>query len=444
MQTEARTNRKVRLPIPQLRSVAAGPAPAVPAEPAAPAPQTAQAALEALNRSFAAFVEKNDERLAQIENRGSDDVVTREAVDRINAEVGEMNNAVQAIVKQVTAGAALTGGTDTDAANAEYAKKFRGFLAGNVSREAMANIRSPRADLSTLSDPDGGFLVPTETELAVGRVAGTISVMRSISQVVSVGASSYTKQVNLGGSGSGWVGEKQDRNKTATPELSELKFDTHEIYAQPAVTQALLDDARLDISAWLGGEIAIEFEEKEGAAFVSGDGNAKPQGFLSASKVANASHAWGKLGFITSGVAAALTDGSNNGADRMIDTVYSLKAAYRGNGAWLMNDLTQAIVRKFKNSEGDYLWQPSIQVGTPATLLGYSAFTDDNMPDVAANAFPIAFGDFQRGYLIVDRQGIRVLPDPFTSKPKVLIYTTKRVGGGVQNYEAIKLLKVAA
>jgi HK97 family phage major capsid protein len=199
----------------------------------------------------------------------------------------------------------------------------------------------------------------------------------------------------------------------------------------------------VDIAAWLADEVSIAFSEAEGTAFISGSGVNRPRGLLSYDTVADASYAWGKLGYVVSGVAAALTDSTNNGIDALLNLVYAPKQGYRQNARFLMNRKTQSVVRKIKSkTEELYLWQPSVQAGQPATLAGYPIVDDDNMPDIAAGVFPIAFGDFQRGYLIVDRQGVRVLRDPFTNKPYVHFYTTKRVGGGVQNFEALKLLKI--
>jgi HK97 family phage major capsid protein len=301
-----------------------------------------------------------------------------------------------------------------------------------------------KASLRTDSDPDGGYVVPDQMESTIDRVLGTVSAMRSIARVISISAGTYKKLVNQGGATGGWVGERESRPETSTPTLSELTFPAMELYANPAATQTLLDDARISIEQWLADEVSIVFAEKEGAAFISGTGVNQPRGLLSYDTVADASYAWGKLGYVVSGVTAALTDGTHNGADALTDLVYSIKQGYRQNSRFLMNRKTQAAIRKFKSkTEELYLWQPSIQVGQPATILGYPVTDDDNMPDATAGGnLPIAFGDFQRGYLIVDRMGIRVLRDPFTNKPYVHFYTTKRVGGGVQNFEAIKLLKI--
>jgi HK97 family phage major capsid protein len=215
-----------------------------------------------------------------------------------------------------------------------------------------------------------------------------------------------------------------------------------ELYAMPAATATLLDDAAVNIDEWIAGEVELTFAVQEGAAFVNGDGSSKPKGFLAYDTVANASWVWGKLGYIASGAAGAFA--SSNPSDALVDLIYALKAGYRQNGAFVMNRKTQATIRKFKDSGGGYLWQPPAQAGGRASLMTFPLVEAEDMPDIAANALSVAFGDFRRGYLIVDRQGVRVLRDPYSAKPYVLFYTTKRVGGGVQDFDALKLLKFAA
>jgi HK97 family phage major capsid protein len=210
----------------------------------------------------------------------------------------------------------------------------------------------------------------------------------------------------------------------------------------PAATQTLLDDAQVDIEQWLANEVQIVFAEQEGAAFINGDGSAKPTGFLHYTAVADASWSWGNLGYIASGAAGAFA--TEDPADALINLAYAPKQGYRANGTWVMNRKTESLIRKFKDGDDNYIWQPGVAAGQSASLLGYPVAEAEDMPDIAANSLSIAFGDFARGYLIVDRVGINVLRDPFSAKPYVLFYTTKRVGGGVQNFEAIKLMKFAA
>ena len=210
----------------------------------------------------------------------------------------------------------------------------------------------------------------------------------------------------------------------------------------PAATQTLLDDSQVDIEQWLADEVQIVFAEQEGAAFVNGDGTNKPTGFLHYTAVADASWSWGNLGYIASGADGAFA--SSNPADALINLAYAPKQGYRANGRWVMNRKTESTVRKFKDTTGNYIWQPGLSAEQPATLFGYPVTEAEDMPDIASNSLSIAFGDFTRGYLVVDRVGVRVLRDPYSAKPYVLFYTTKRVGGGVQNFEAIKLMKFAA
>jgi HK97 family phage major capsid protein len=207
----------------------------------------------------------------------------------------------------------------------------------------------------------------------------------------------------------------------------------------PAATQMLLDDAVVD--QWIAEEVETAFAEQESAAFVSGDGVNKPRGFLASPTVANASWSWGNLGYLATGGPAFP---ATNPSDILVELVYALRAGYRQNAAFVMNRKTQGLVRRFKDTNGAYLWQPPASAGAPATLMGFPVVEAEDMPDVAANALAVAFGDFRRGYLVVDRAGVRVLRDPYSAKPYVLFYTTKRVGGGVQDFDAIKLLKFAA
>jgi HK97 family phage major capsid protein len=181
---------------------------------------------------------------------------------------------------------------------------------------------------------------------------------------------------------------------------------------------------------------------QEGAAFGNGDGSNKPKGFLSYTTVANGSWTWGNIGYIASGAAGAFA--SSNPSDALVDLVYAVKAGYRQNGSFVMNRKTQAAVRKFKDEGGNYLWQPPAQAGGRASLMTFPVVEAEDMPDIDDDSLSVAFGDFGRGYLVVDRAGVRVLRDPFTAKPYVLFYTTKRVGGGVQDFDAIKVLKFAA
>ncbi|KAB1085775.1 phage major capsid protein [Neorhizobium galegae] len=238
------------------------------------------------------------------------------------------------------------------------------------------------------------------------------------------------------------IAETTARPQTNTPQLTELSFPTMELYAMPAATQSLLDDSAVDIEAWIAGEVDIVFAEQEGDAFIRGDGTNKPKGFLSYPTVAEGSWSWGNIGHIATGVAGGWK--STGPSDTLIEVIYALKAGHRQNGTFMMNRKAQGDIRKFKDGDGNYLWRPPVSAGQPASLMGFQIAEAEEMPDVAENSLSIAFGDFRSGYLVVDRAGVRILRDPYSAKPYVLFYTTKRVGGGVQNFEAIKVVKFAA
>jgi HK97 family phage major capsid protein len=405
-----------------------------------------KAILAELKKTFEDFKAEYDQELGDLK-KGMGDVVQSEKVDRINAEITDLTKAlddVNATMAALKAGGAT--GNAADPAKREHSETFaKWFRKGERAIDADLHDLEVKASLTTQSDPDGGYLVPEEMASTIDRVVGTVSVMRDLATVMSIGTDTYKKLVNMGGAGSGWVGEEEARPETDTPTLRELVFNAMELYANPATTQRALDDARLDIANWLANEVSTEFAEQEGTAFISGNGVDRPRGILGYDTVANASYAWGKLGFIVSGKAdgflAPTTSASP--ADAMIDTYYALKQQYRNGATWLMSDATMGTVRKFKDPEGNFIWAPPSGTADVPTVLSKPVATDDNMDAVAANNLPVAFGNFQRGYLIVDRFGTRVLRDPYTNKPYVHFYTTKRVGGGVQNFEAIKLLKIS-
>jgi HK97 family phage major capsid protein len=395
--------------------------------------------IEDLGRSFETFKAENDKRLKEIETKGNADPLLVEKVEKINAEISQiaaMKKQLEALETVAGRGAFGGGTSELDQAKAEYKagfeKWFRKGVEGNLAQLAV------QASASTLDDTAGGFTVPEEMAATIDRIAGVSSAMRRLASVITIGTDTYKKLVNQGGASSGWVGEKGTRSETDSPTLKEIAINTKEIYAMPAATQKLLDDSSVDIAAWLGNEVAIEFAEEEGAAFIEGDGVSEPKGLESYDTVANASYAWGKIGYIASGAASAFTN-----ADKLFDLQHALKPIYRNGASFLMNDATLLHIRKFKDGEGNYLWRPGLLEGAPDTLLGKPVEIDDNVADIGAGAYPIYFANFKRAYLIVDRFGIRVLRDPYSSKPYILFYTTKRVGGGIVMYEAIKALKIA-
>jgi HK97 family phage major capsid protein len=388
--------------------------------------------------AFEAFKDANDERLAELEKRGGD-VVSEEKVDRINRALDEQKKALDELT--LSASRPLMGETKAmpDRMTRERKAAFDRYMRkGDVSGFSSLEVKA----LSEGSNPDGGYVVPLEIGETIDRILAKASPIRAIASVQQIGSSVYRKPITSVAAASGWTGETDSVSQTNAPTISAIDFPAMELYAMPAATQPLLDDAQVDIEQWLANEVQIVFAEQEGAAFVTGDGSNKPTGFLHYTTAADASWVWGKLGYIASGADGAFA--SSDPADALINLAYAPKQGYRANATWVMNRKTESTVRKFKDSTDNYIWQPGTAAGQPATLLGYSVAEAEDMPDIASNSYSIAFGDFARGYLIVDRVGIRTLRDPFSAKPYVLFYTTKRVGGGVQNFEAIKLMKFAA
>jgi len=386
--------------------------------------------------AFEAFKEANDERLQQIENRVSADVVTTEKMDRINRALDEHKQLVDGLVLK-SRRPALSGEHRALSADAlQHKAAFDAY----VRRGAETEIRGFEAKaLSVGTDADGGYLVPDETEREIGRLLSQASPIRSIAGIREISSSVYKKPFATTGMSTGWVAETAARTQTTTATLAELSFPAMELYAMPAATQTLLDDSAVNIDEWIAGEVQVAFAEQEGTAFVSGDGTNKPTGFLSYTTVAEGSWSWGNVGYNATGVSGAFA--ASNPSDQLVDLVYTLKAGYRQNAHWVMNRKTQGEIRKFKDADGNYIWQPAAQAGGVASLLNFPIAEAEDMPAIAANSLSVAFGDFRRGYLIVDRLGVRVLRDPYSSKPYVLFYTTKRVGGGIQDFDAIKLLK---
>jgi HK97 family phage major capsid protein len=403
-------------------------------------PETVTAAFDEFMEAFEAFKDVNDRRLGEIEQKLTSDIVTRDKVDRINRAMDDQKKLLDQLVlkKARPQLGSFRGGVELSPEAAEHKAAFDAY----VRRGDEAGLRELEAKaMSAGSGADGGYLVPDETDTEIGRRVSVVSPMRALSTVRTVSTSVLKKPFATTGLATGWVAETAARPQTNAPQLAELSFPTMELYAMPAATQALLDDAAVDIEAWIAGEVDIVFAEQEGDAFIRGDGINKPKGFLDYTAVADSAWAWGSLGYIATGAAGAWK--STGPSDTLVDAIYSLKAGHRQNGTFMLNRKVQADIRKFKDADGNYMWRPPASAGQPATLMGFPVAEAEEMPDVAAGSLSIAFGDFRSGYLVVDRAGVRILRDPYSAKPYVLFYTTKRVGGGVQNFEAIKLVKFA-
>ena len=388
-----------------------------------------------LIRAFEAFKETNDERVGQLERRMSPDVVTTDRLARIE----EAMDAHKRNIDEMTLKAQRPqlGSASTKSGPAlQHKAAFEGYIRQGESR----SLRSlEEKALSVGSGQDGGYTVPPEIEAGINRAVRTLSPIRGIAGVRQISGNVYNKPFMITGPVTGWVGETAARPETGSPVLASLAFPTMELYAMPSATQALLDDSAVNIDQWIADEVRIAFSDQEGTAFVTGDGINKPKGFLGYTKVANTSWTWGNTGYLPTGVAAGFP--ATAPTDKLIDLTFAVKAGYRANGSFVMNRATQGAIRKFKDNNNNYIWQPPVKAGDAPLLLGYPVAECEDMPTIATDTFSLAFGDFARGYLIVDRVGVRILRDPYSSKPYVLFYTTKRVGGGIQDFDAIKLLK---
>jgi HK97 family phage major capsid protein len=315
-------------------------------------------------------------------------------------------------------------------------KAFRNFMVNGDTSELKS--------MSAGSAADGGYAVPKVIDQTIANQIVNISPIRQVAGIQQISTADFHKLVNLRGTASGWVSETAARPATNTPQFADIKPSMGEIYANPQATQQMLDDVYFNADAWLADQVATEFARAEGASFVSGNGTNQPTGFLNGTPVATADgvRAFGTLQYLPTGVSGNWP--ATNPADLLLSLVFSLKAPFRQNACWVMNKATLSAITQFKDSSGRYILTPMQGPKVPATIFSYPVLEAEDMPTIAANSFSIAFGDFSRGYLIVDRIGTRVVRDPFTNKPYVGFYATKRVGGAVVDSEAIKLIKFSA
>lgn len=294
--------------------------------------------------------------------------------------------------------------------------------------------------MSIGSDPDGGYAVPEYIEQELERLESDASALVRLANSVEAKGPVYKKIVNLGGAAAGWVAETDARPETNSPKLAEVDIQVGELYANPKITQNLLDDIMFDAEAYISDEITEAFSDQLAAALFTGNGTNKPKGVLTytITTESDAARDFGKLQAVMTEAASAVS------FDDLKALKSSLRAKYRNGAAWIMNEATALVVSLIKDQNGNYIWRDAVAEDEPDTLFGYPVEIDENAPDIADDAYPVLFGNFARGYYIARRKGIRLLRDPYTSKPYVNFYTTQRVGGGVVNSECIKLLKVTA
>ncbi|MGT2514793.1 phage major capsid protein [Sphingomonas panni] len=386
--------------------------------------------------------ELNDSRLDKLEAKV--DPLDAAQFEKISAAVTDLEKSLNDIAaKQAAYELNGSGGGRPAPGDPDYTNKFLAYMrdGGNEgSLKALHGAGTPRAALTEGSNADGGYTTPAEWDRTIAGRLKLISPMRQHAQVQSTSKAGFIKLFTDRATGSGWVGETATRPATSTPTLTPLAFGLGELYANPAASQTILDDSEIDIEAWLAGEVETEFERQESIAFLSGDGVNKPFGLLTyLTGAANAArHPWGDIKVTKSGDANLIKP------DPLIGMVYDLPAAYAPNAKFFSNRSSLSAIRKLKDGQNNYLWQPTYVAGQPSTLMGYALVDMPDMPSAIANAIPLLFGDMARTYLILDRIGVRVLRDPYTNKPYVMFYTTKRVGGGVQNPDAMKAYQIAA
>lgn len=379
--------------------------------------------VDELATAWEQFKKVNDTRLNEMEKKGSSDPLLAAQLERLNAAMDEQKQRTEEIAK--AASRAALGDTKADETKdaAEYKAAFNSYVRKGVEEKA----------LSVNSEPDGGYLVPKQMSDIISTVVYESSPMRQLATVVPLSSDSLDLIRDAGEFGAGWAGEEATRSATTNAQLGLLNIPAYEMYAKPQATQKLLDDAGINVEAWIAQKIAERFARLEATAFVSGNGVEQPTGILS---YANGTS--GKtVEQVNSGTSGSVT------ADGLISLFYKLKSDYVRNASFLMHRTTVGAVRTLKDTTNQYIWQPGLAAGQPDMLLGAPVFMASDMPTAAANSLSVALGDFKRAYVIADRIGIRTLRDPFSSKPMVEFYTTKRVGGSVVNFEAVKLLKLA-
>jgi HK97 family phage major capsid protein len=401
------------------------------------------AAIEKGNTAFEAFKTANDARLAKLEKgeaQSDQMAVMVKAFDEVTAtqkSVRELIENMEAKGRRLNIGA---GGASVKEADVEeHTKAFGGYMRKGTDFDKGLEVKA--LAISTNSGADGGYAVPKVIENEIEALVVNISPIRGIAKVVQIGTSDYHKLVNTRGTSSGWVGETAARPATSTPTLVDIKPPMGELYANPQATQQMLDDVYFNAESWLAGEVATEFARAEGAGFISGSGTNQPSGFLTPTYVATAdgARAFGSCQYIPTGVAGAFA--ASNPADLFFTVASSLKKGYRQGAKWVTNKGALFTIAAFKDSTGRYIFNPVAAPDVPMNILGWEVIEAEDMPTVAANSLSISFGNFQHGYLIVDRIGTRIIRDPFSNKPYIGFYTTKRVGGTVINSEAIKAVK---
>lgn len=418
-------------------------------------------ALGKIATAFDEYKKTNDARIEAIQ-KGNSTADLDAKLAKMDGHIDALNEAKSRLEKVETKLArpgAMGGGKQEGESQeqSEYRAAFVDWMRSPSDHERQQRVSQASKDLEakavdgretratqavTSGGSAGGFALPEIIERQIARLSVDISPIRQLATVRTVGSPDYKELFDVNGAGFEWVGEADTRNQTNTPDLAEVTPTFGMASAKPQASEESLDDLFFNVEDWLISSAAEAIAQGEGVAFTTGNGTKRPTGFLGGPAplaTADSSRAFGTLQFVASGVAAALPADT----DKFYDLIYALRARYRRNARWMTSKLVLASLRKYRNTDGDYMWQPSLQAGEPDRFMGYGVAESEDMPVVAANAFPLAFGDFKEGYLICDRVGMRVTRDEITTPGFVKFYVRKRVGGCLRNTQAIKLLKVA-
>lgn len=384
-----------------------------------------------LLQAFELFKQANDARLEEIEKRQQADIVTEEKVNRLNDEIGRLQGLMHR--------PALEAAPD-DAIVPEQRAAFRNFLRGAAETGSALNSKTFRLS----NDDDGGFLLPHFILSDLEKHIAAAPTLRRFARQQSLETGDSLNYVRpTGHMEAKWVTEIQMRATTQTPAFEETIIRINELYAHPAASQRFLEDVGVDVESWLVEAISDGFARTEGKSYIDGKTANEPSGILNETMTGQKSEIGQKVFAAKSGINDKLP-GADDILPFMIDFAYGLASGYREKAIWLMNNATQAEIRKIKDGDGHYVWSPANAAGMAASLLGYPVYEDIHMPDIAAGKMPIAFGSFYDAYLIVSRQDTQILRDPFSVKPYVMFYATRRVGGAVVDKSAYRLVKIGS
>ncbi len=400
--------------------------------------------IEDQSRAFHEFKTANDARIAAIEKNGKASPELETKVDAVNAELTRLGQEIKELTLKLQRPS-----PGADGAQTEEQKEHKSAFLRYCRKGDDSGLRDlERKVMNVGADPEGGYLCPPEVSNTIESISNTTVAMRRLATVTPIGATSWKEVAKTSKMSGGWLGEKEESSESTEPTLSEIEIVPQICYAEPWATNSNLEDSVINLEAWLADEAGVTMAEAEGTGFITGTGVKSPRGIASYTATADATWKaalatyWGGIGYIASGKSGAFAD--TNPLNALINLIHALKVAYRNGASFLMNDSTLASVRKVQTGLGEYAWEPSVKAGIPDTLFGKPVEIDDNVADIASNSLSIFFGDFRRAYRIVDRRGIAVIRDNVTRKGYTKFFMTRRVGGGIKNFEAIKVMKFAA